>query len=452
MAIQMRRGDYNKFVPSKLLPAEWAVVQQNDPNAESGESIYIAFESGNVKRMATYEDMVENAVNAVAESEKEIIAELRAGAVTDATATVDGTTGTPAVSSSVEDGTLLLAFSGLKGPKGDTGATPNVSAAATVSSTTGTPSVSVTKSGTSAAPKFSFSFSGIKGEKGDTGPIGPKGDTGQSGASAWGDVADKPFDTIGTGLVVSDGVLSANVGTSVNIISPTSTDEKAPTSEDAASIAFGIGAIASGESSVAIGHVAEAAGEGSVAIGAGSVASDDWTVSVALVGNERRLVNVADPENDTDAATKAYTDNLVADVWQAVYPVGSIYMSYESTSPAQLFGGTWTQLTGVFPRFANDTATGGADSHTHTYGLRYAQARAHLTTFGNSTESTIQLYNNGSWYQTTNTGSTTASRFGGTYEASWKDMTSAIYGATVSTGSESTMPAYQDVYAWRRTA
>ena len=28
--------------------------------------------------------------------------------------------------------------------------------------------------------------------------------------------------------------------------------------------------------------------------------------------------------------------------WETIYPIGSIYMSANSTSPATLFGGTWT--------------------------------------------------------------------------------------------------------------
>ena len=27
-----------------------------------------------------------------------------------------------------------------------------------------------------------------------------------------------------------------------------------------------------------------------------------------------------------------------------VYPVGSVYETFESTSPAEMFGGTWTQI------------------------------------------------------------------------------------------------------------
>lgn len=60
MAIQNRRGDYNDFDPTKLLPGEWAVVTQHDPNAVDGQAVYMCFDaSGTVKRMATYEDMVD---------------------------------------------------------------------------------------------------------------------------------------------------------------------------------------------------------------------------------------------------------------------------------------------------------------------------------------------------------------------------------------------------------
>lgn len=60
----------------------------------------------------------------------------------------------------------------LKGDKGDTGATPTISAAATVDNTTGTPTVNVSKTGTDAAPEFTFAFTGLKGPKGDPGTPG----------------------------------------------------------------------------------------------------------------------------------------------------------------------------------------------------------------------------------------------------------------------------------------
>ena len=55
-----------------------------------------------------------------------------------------------------------------------------------------------------------------------------------------------------------------------------------------------------------------------------------------------------------------------------VYPVGSIYMSVNSTSPAELFGGTWESLKDRFLIGAGNSyavnATGGASSHAHTTG------------------------------------------------------------------------------------
>lgn len=59
MAVQNRRGDYNNFDTSKLLPGEWAVVITGDPNASDGRAVYMCFAPGEVKRMATYEDLVE---------------------------------------------------------------------------------------------------------------------------------------------------------------------------------------------------------------------------------------------------------------------------------------------------------------------------------------------------------------------------------------------------------
>ena len=76
---------------------------------------------------------------------------------------------------------------------------------------------------------------------------------------------------------------------------------------------------------------------------------------------------------------KNYLDNLIL---SKVYPVGSIYISVDSTSPATLFGGTWVQLKdrfllGVGDTYSSVNATGGEatvtlttsqiTSHTHTF-------------------------------------------------------------------------------------
>ena len=78
MAIQNRRGTYNNFDPQRLVPGEWAVVLSGDPNSSRGRSVYMAFDAGDVERMATYEDMEENIESAVTAIQEQFTDELTA--------------------------------------------------------------------------------------------------------------------------------------------------------------------------------------------------------------------------------------------------------------------------------------------------------------------------------------------------------------------------------------
>lgn len=67
MAIQNRRGVYNNFTPSKMVPGEFAVVQSGDPNGKDGKAVYIAFGTGDARRLATADD-IEQEIDASTES------------------------------------------------------------------------------------------------------------------------------------------------------------------------------------------------------------------------------------------------------------------------------------------------------------------------------------------------------------------------------------------------
>lgn len=58
------------------------------------------------------------------------------------------------------------------------------------------------------------------------------------------------------------------------------------------------------------------------------------------------------------------------DLLNFIYPVGSIYMSVGTTSPAVLFGGTWEQIEGKFLLASSSNhalgTTGGEETHTLT--------------------------------------------------------------------------------------
>lgn len=65
----------------------------------------------------------------------------------------------------------------------------------------------------------------------------------------------------------------------------------------------------------------------------------------------------------------------------AIYPVGSIYMSVNSTSPATLFGGTWTQIKDTFLLSAGDTYTAGDTGGEATHTLTSGEMPIHNHTF-----------------------------------------------------------------------
>lgn len=168
------------------------------------------------------------------------------------------------------------------------------------------------------------------------------------------------------------------------------------------------------------------------------------------------------------------------------YPVGAIYLSFSSTNPQTLFGGTWVQLTGRFLRMANDTGTGGNDTltaanlpshshglngHTHSFSGSASHSHnrfnvhkkgggaAYLGMFGDdknqiSNGTTDNLYRYASYYDTAQD-SGTNSIISNSVEVKISGNTGGNSGSTANAGSGglgNNMPAYQNVYAWRRTA
>ena len=70
------------------------------------------------------------------------------------------------------------------------------------------------------------------------------------------------------------------------------------------------------------------------------------------------------------------TDKLLSEISLRIYPVGSVYMSTNNTSPQTLFGGTWERIEDRFLLSAGTNhavgSTGGSEnatlvSHSHTF-------------------------------------------------------------------------------------
>ena len=161
--------------------------------------------------------------------------------------------------------------------------------------------------------------------------------------------------------------------------------------------------------------------------------------------------------------------------WEAIYPIGSIYMSANSTSPATLFGGTWTQLKDQFLLCAGSTysagSTGGSanttlttanmPAHAHTrgtmditggwagmghtsgitYGFNTQDCSYSGAFFAGSSSGQTEAFQNYSRQERKNSVAFQASR-------SWTGETSSVGSGT----AFSNMPPYLAVYVWKRTA
>lgn len=122
------------------------------------------------------------------------------------------------------------------------------------------------------------------------------------------------------------------------------------------------------------------------------------------------------------------------DILNMVYPVGSIYMSVNSTSPATLFGGTWEQIKDRFLLGAGDSytagSTGGEAMHTLTIGEMPPHSHEGKTYSGNN-------WDKKQW----------------TFKSIYNSAEGSI-GSTNTGGGQphNNMPPYLVVYVWKRTA
>lgn len=132
---------------------------------------------------------------------------------------------------------------------------------------------------------------------------------------------------------------------------------------------------------------------------------------------------------------------LLSDIVNAIYPVGAIYMSVNSTSPATLFGGTWTQIKDTFLLAAGTTYSAGATGGEATHTLSVAEMPEHRHSIYGATGS-IPDYLGGSSadYGIVSEGTSGATEY------------SAYLGVKGGGQAHNNMPPYLAVYVWKRTA
>lgn len=183
----------------------------------------------------------------------------------------------------------------------------------------------------------------------------------------------------------------------------------------------------------------------------------------------------------TDSLKFRETEN---DPWQRlllqasldfVYPVGSIYMSVNSTNPGTLFGGTWERLEDTFLLAAGTNHTAGSTGGEETHVLTTSETPAHTHTRG--TMEITGSYRT-SWGDASGGGIINIGEYSGALKGvhngnafftpasttsaevrhlNWIQLTASDgwTGETSSVGSDqahNNMPPYLAVYMWKRTA
>lgn len=120
-----------------------------------------------------------------------------------------------------------------------------------------------------------------------------------------------------------------------------------------------------------------------------------------------------------------------------LHPVGSIFQSTDSTSPAKLFGGTWEQIKDVFLLAAGDSHAAGSTGGEEEHVLTAAEMANHTHGYDYTGQSITEGVN--------------AIRL---YEAASTQYNAYTGKATSNCGGQAhnNMPPYLAVYTWRRTA
>lgn len=179
------------------------------------------------------------------------------------------------------------------------------------------------------------------------------------------------------------------------------------------------------------------------------------TITGITVSKGVPIVNWEDGFFNVNGELRRNNQNILL----SLYPVGSVYISTNSTSPATLFGGTWTQISNrfLYCTTSGATGTGGASSVSytpagtvggHTLTADEMPKHSHVattktTSYGSGSQSSWRCMSfastNADWNQTVYTGEAGG---GGSHS----------HGFTGTAATISIMPPYMKVYAWYRTA
>lgn len=160
-----------------------------------------------------------------------------------------------------------------------------------------------------------------------------------------------------------------------------------------------------------------------------------------------------------NGSTVMYRDwnKLVNSIKSAMYPVGSVYITYNDVNPGTFLGGTWVQFgqgrTLIGQGTGNDGSTsmsftaessGGSYKHNHIYGIK-------VNEYYSVTSNLRVRKPDGSWQGGIKDG-TGHAYFNNCSQAANKELNTDTYKIESNTSNSGTIQPYIVVFFWRRTA
>lgn len=141
---------------------------------------------------------------------------------------------------------------------------------------------------------------------------------------------------------------------------------------------------------------------------------------------------------------------------EAIYPVGSVWLSTTNVSPASVVGGTWQQVENRFIRAGTSaTQTGGSDTISWTYGLDWLSYYYTPAAFNQGDEDFFGLWNEDSGQFESGNRVLLNDAASAYNSALAKDFITAVnskHRGTTMTVTKSLLPSYYTICMWVRTA
>lgn len=134
-------------------------------------------------------------------------------------------------------------------------------------------------------------------------------------------------------------------------------------------------------------------------------------------------------QNTDGAPTNKAVQDAVSAILDTIYPVGSIYMSVNSTDPSSFLGGSWAPLKDRFLLAAGDKYAGGSTGGEASHTLTISEMPSHNHTFKSDSGEVRGDYMGGM-----------GNSLDRTYETSY----------TGGSQAHNNMPPYLTVYVWKR--